>query len=154
MDGFQSKPVNMDKLRRVIRSAVADQTVEIVASALMTPDEPKGADVEGTRELDLVAFDARRAELVDVLGEEDFQELLASFFDDVRVALTELGTCLATGDKDRVDRLLHTVKGAAGNVGLEPVALLAQALRESTFDGGGLQTLSSTVDGFAKRLAA
>jgi CheY-like chemotaxis protein/HPt (histidine-containing phosphotransfer) domain-containing protein len=153
MDGFQSKPVNMDKLRQVIRSAVSSQAVEHVTSAPAPQDAPESA-AGAAREFDLAAFRARRAELVDVLGEDDFQELLASFFDDARDALRELAASMARDDADGIDRLLHVVKGAAGNVGLRSVAELAEKLRKEPLDAGALQHLSATVDICSEHLAA
>jgi signal transduction histidine kinase/CheY-like chemotaxis protein/HPt (histidine-containing phosphotransfer) domain-containing protein len=155
MDGFQSKPVSIEKLRRVILGAASSRTVDIAAVASTGPDVRDRRNARApSGEIDLADFYARRAELVDVLGEDDVQELLASFFNDARAALGALAESLARGDAADIDRLLHTVKGAAGNVGLMPVADLAQQLRETTLDGGALQELSSAVDVCARRLAA
>lgn len=155
MDGFQSKPVSMDKLRRVIDSAAASKVV---------PPQADGPASDAGREdpqtplhspgIDLRAFEARRSELVDILGDEDFEELLEAFFADARAALKELATANIRGDQASIDRLLHTVKGAAGNVGIQPVALLAQELRESPFDQDAMDHLASTIDSFARRLVA
>ena len=155
MDGFQSKPVNIEKLRRVILGAASSGAVDIAPDVLMaTDDHDRRNEGVSSAEIDLADFYSRRAELVDVLGEDDFQELLASFFDDARAALSALAASLARGDGADIDRLLHIVKGAAGNVGLGPVADLAQQLREATLDDGALQELSAAVDVCARRLAA
>lgn len=155
MDGFQSKPINMDKLLRIIRSTTLDRSPEGVASVYTSSDVRDGHEVDGVAQaLDLAAFHSRRAELVDVLGEEDFEELLTSFFDDAHAVLAELGASMERGDRTAIDRLLHTIKGAAGNVGLQPVARLAQSLRDVTFDEGALRDLSVTVDDCARCVAA
>ena len=155
MDGFQSKPVNMEKLRKVIRNAAIAQGVADGGAQLpsITLGQPETQDV-AANELDLTEFDARRKELVEVLGEEDFQELVASFFADAREALKQLASCLEGGDAALTDRLLHTVKGAAGNVGLVNVAALAQRLRESHLDDRGLGELNLSVQQHAEKLAA
>lgn len=155
MDGFQSKPINMDKLLRIIRSTTLDRSAEGVARVSTSSDVRDGVKVDGVAQaLDLAAFHSRRAELVDVLGEEDFEELLTSFFDDAHAVLAELGASMESGDRTAIDRLLHTIKGAAGNVGLQPVGRLAQSLRDVTFDEGALRDLSVTVDDCARCVAA
>lgn len=155
MDGFQSKPVSVDKLREVIRKVAISKDVD---GGLPFPLD-RSLEVHQpasllSSELDLSDFKKRRAELVDVLGEEDFAELVACFFADARAALTELDISLARHDAALTDRVLHTIKGAAGNVGLRHLALLAQRLRESSFDQEDLTMLSSVVDRYALTLAA
>jgi signal transduction histidine kinase/DNA-binding NarL/FixJ family response regulator len=152
MDGFQSKPINMEKLRKVIRNAAHSNGLMARTPVPLAPDVqalgPKA------HEPDMAEFDARRSELVEVLGDDDFQELVISFFADARSALESLAAAVEAEDGAAVDRLLHTLKGAAGNVGLAPVARMAQRFRDTTLDLGGLETLTSEVDLYAVRLAA
>lgn len=155
MDGFQSKPVNMEKLRMIIRSAAATRGIDL--STVLTPAsvvQDQSQPHEPSEQLDLSDFEARRSELVEILGEEDFRELVVSFFADARAALEQLAASVDGGDAKGVDGLLHTVKGAAGNVGLRQVAGLAQRLRESAFDRNGLSELTLAVDQCAQKLAA
>lgn len=155
MDGFQSKPVNMEKLRRIIRStALTRDIVATVPEPVVDVATSADHSLEPIHRLDMADFHARRSELVEVLGEEDFRELVESFFADARAALEQLAKSLHESDAVQVDRLLHTVKGAAGNVGLGGVARLAQGLRESNFDNNALMQLTSTVDQYADMLAA
>ena len=155
MDGFQSKPIKMEKLRRVIQSAAltagVGKATMTFAPALEETTQHLAHDLQ---DIDLRGFEARRTELVDVLGEEDFAELLTSFFADAEAALKELATSVGSGDATQIDRLLHTVKGAASNVGLAPVAQLAQQLREKPFDRSALQNLESVVSDCSRKLAA
>jgi HPt (histidine-containing phosphotransfer) domain-containing protein len=84
-----------------------------------------GLGIEGLDE-------ARHAELVDALGEDVFQELVESFFDDATGLMDELNEALRKNDPEKIDRVLHTIKGAASNVGLNDLAVKANALRSQT----------------------
>lgn len=153
MDGFQSKPINVEKLRRIVDSVV------VQGSAADTPIvvEPGARPPVTERKMpspDFLAFESRRAELVEVLGEEDFSELMDSFFADARAALSDLARVVETGEVSGTDRLLHTMKGAAGNVGLLHVAQAAQRMRETDFDREALEKLTAVIDDCAEMLAA
>ncbi|MBX9459309.1 MAG: response regulator [Rhizobium sp.] len=154
MDGFQSKPVSMDKLRRVILGAVPSGSIEprddVPGSEAVRAD----SDARNIVPIDLSAFEARRAELVDVLGEDDFSELLEAFFLDARSVLGELVKTVGSDDAPAIDHLLHTLKGAAANVGLQPIASMAQAMRGKPFRPAQLDILRGAVDTYAGRLAA
>jgi signal transduction histidine kinase/CheY-like chemotaxis protein/HPt (histidine-containing phosphotransfer) domain-containing protein len=154
MDGFQSKPVSIEKLRRVIRSATAGRTIATPSREQPLPAAAATAGMTSVAgQLDLSAFEERRAELVSILGEEDFRELVDAFFSDARSALETLAADLESGRAEATDRLLHTIKGAAGNVGLQPVARLAQTMRDMPFDREALTTLAATVDRYSEALA-
>ncbi len=141
MKGFESKPVTLERLKKMIAHATSS-TRETVPTAATTTAPQKlelpevdlvdmplqsmpGLGIEGLDE-------ARHAELVDALGEDVFQELVESFFDDATGLMDELNEALRKNDPERVDRVLHTIKGAAFNVGLNDLALRANALRSQT----------------------
>lgn len=154
MDGFQSKPISMEKLRRIIQGAAANYTVEIPSPA---PFEPAttltGESVEVKQVADLSSFSQRKAELVEILGEEDFSELLDAFFDDAAQVLKTLARICQTGDFNESDRTLHTLKGAAANVGLQPIADLAQTLRSRSLQMPDVDRLKDKVDEFRLAVA-
>ncbi|MFB2553525.1 ATP-binding protein [Ensifer soli] len=140
MTGFQSKPVTMQQLRAVIGALDAG-----------APDLPAA---EAEREPVDQAFERRRAEIVDVLGEEMFSELLTSFFDDADALFSQLRSALATDDRSGTDRLLHSLKGAASSVGLQEVADRSQSLRHASLSAPALDALHDTVTRYKQRLAA
>lgn len=138
MKGFEAKPVTLERLRKMI--AHATSTARETAPAPATTTAPQKLELP---DLDLTALplqsmpglgiegldEARHAELVDALGEDVFQELVESFFDDATGLLDELNQALRRNDSEKIDRVLHTIKGAASNVGLNDLAVKANALR-------------------------
>lgn len=70
--------------------------------------------------------------MVDALGEDGFIELMDSFFDDAAHLLKALHEALTNGDDEARDRVLHTLKGASSNVGLQRVADACQSIRCGT----------------------
>lgn len=124
MTGFESKPLSLARLESIVRSA-------------MSHDAPSAQGVAGALEQQAVLrpvdklrrnrFQARRDEIVEVLGEESFAELIGSFFKDGREIIDELVAATRRGES--TDALLHTLKGAAANVGFDDLAAQAEALR-------------------------
>jgi signal transduction histidine kinase/HPt (histidine-containing phosphotransfer) domain-containing protein len=115
MSDFQSKPLTLAQLAAIIRQQKP--------AAGTSPDPMPDSTVND-----------RRRELVEVLGEEAFAELLDSFFSDAVSILSGLANALRDNDPKNLDRMLHTLKGAASNVGLQDIADRAQRLRETTLD--------------------
>jgi two-component system, sensor histidine kinase len=97
---------------------------------------------------------ARKAELVDALGEEIFDELLESFFNDARDLLADAAASLNSDDTAEWDKALHTLKGAAANVGFKHVAELAQQLREEKLNRDRFEILTAMVANQQRHLAA
>ena len=129
MSDFQSKPLTLAQLAAVI----AQQKTGDVA-ALRSP-------VDDASDINL-----RQKELTDVLGEDGFAELLDSFFSDAASILGELSLALKDGDARSLDRMLHSLKGAASNVGLQDIADRAQRLREVPVDTNELLDIKRAVD--------
>ena len=100
------------------------------------------------------AFELRKAEIVDALGEADFAELLDTFFDDAQRILNDLRAALNDNATEEIDRLLHTLKGAAGNVGFTDIASVSQRLREERLDKTKLRFLSDALSTHQQELAA
>ena len=113
---------------------------------------PKSAS-DGRTDINIEGFERRRAEIVDVLGEEAFEELLADFFDDAASVLSQLLRSAAGQETTGNDRLLHTLKGAAANVGLTEIAALSDSLRSMAVTDGDIRRLSELVETRKRRLA-
>lgn len=145
MSDFQSKPVTMTQLRSII-ARTRKITKEQASSSDFTPETVSTTDSD--------AFAARRAEMVEALGEDVFHELLASFFHDAAGVLAHLRGALAEGDEKKSDHLLHTLKGAAASVGLTEVASKTQEFRTSVLTAGRIQDLERIVKDNQKRYAA
>lgn len=167
MVGFESKPITMDRLRAVLSDYAgivteAAQTInpepvaepvperlllpEGIAAPGALPDSFDGGEIEG---LDA----ARQDELVDALGEEIFAELISSFFDDAVDLVAELRGIMA-GEGGDLDRVLHTIKGAAVNIGLNGIAERAHALRAGTPDREAIEGLNGEIQLMKQKLVA
>nr|WP_252192938.1 ATP-binding protein [Rhizobium sp. CSW-27] len=96
----------------------------------------------------------RRQEIIDVLGEDGFQELLDAFFEDAAEILTGLAACMRSGDRSQLDPLLHALKGSASNVGLMDISELAQALRHREPETDEIERLTRLVKAAHASLAA
>lgn len=154
MVGFESKPVTMERLRAVIATTAAgpEPHVEPSTQELESMEEELNpfAGIE-----ELVGFDeARQVELLDALGEDVFRELMETFFTDADQLIDELHHVVAKGETAAVDRVLHTIKGAAVNVGLQGIADRAHGLRQSVPTAADIQALSGEIEFMKTKLVA
>ncbi|PZU82786.1 MAG: hybrid sensor histidine kinase/response regulator [Shinella sp.] len=161
MAGFESKPVTMERLRNVISSLNETLVTEFVEAAaddddgLPDPVLLGAVDLPGLPQLCPAGLDeARYAELVDALGEDVFQELVESFFDDASALIGELHGALRSRDVNHIDRVLHTIKGAAVNVGLTEIAGKANALREQQPTTVDVEMLNNEIETMKFKLVA
>ena len=76
------------------------------------------------------------------------------FLPDAREILDSLPAALAEADPVVIDRMLHTLKGAAVNIGLNDVASLANAMRRSPPNAAGLETLANKINAHKRLLVA
>ena len=84
----------------------------------------------------------RRAELVEAFGDEGLKELDDSFFADMAGILLDLHSALAAHDTSSADRALHSIKGAAANLGFNQLATFAEQARnrsDSTNVAAGIE---------------
>jgi HPt (histidine-containing phosphotransfer) domain-containing protein len=97
-------------------------------------------------------FDA--AYLRDLLdGDETLvAEMLAQFADEVEEYLAEIRQALAGGDAGSAQRLLHTIKGGAGNIGAPRLRSLAAGLEGRIRSGEALQSLAGELPAFETAL--
>ncbi len=160
MTGFESKPVTMERLRNVLSSLNETLVADFVDTpaddgALPDPVLLEGLNIPGLQQLCPDGLDeARYSELVDALGEDVFQELVESFFDDASALIGELHGALESRDAEHVDRVLHTIKGAAVNVGLKEIAGKANALREQQPTTADVEMLNNEIETMKFKLVA
>jgi two-component system, sensor histidine kinase len=164
MQGFESKPVTLERLKQMIAFATTPDRgtsdapqpgpkAPLERFELPEPDMTMplqalpGLGIEGLDE-------ARHAELVEALGEEVFQELVESFFSDAEELLAELDEALRKRDPEKRDRVLHTIKGAASNVGLNDLAVKAHALRHQPPEQADIDMLGEEIQALKFKLVA
>ena len=146
MSGFRSKPVSIVVLRALL--------------AEFAPGEPRSAGVIVDRTpLPAISapsdvFDQRKAEIVDALGEEVFQELLQTFFTDATRILADLHEAMARGEAHQIKRILHTLNGAAVNVGFNDIAAVSNRLSAEAPSADHIDELTSAIRERRTALAA
>jgi signal transduction histidine kinase/CheY-like chemotaxis protein len=136
MNAFLPKPVERDDLVAVLLG------LERGGAA-----RPRPAAVDGARG---EAVNRRRIDaLVRELGPEDTAFLLDAFATDAAGLLADLSAALEGGDAELARRSLHTLKGAAANVGFDDMSQRAAALMASLPDPdvGALGELMMAITG-------
>lgn len=144
MTGFRSKPISL----AMLRSLLSDPAL-IAGSQRNRASPPPAITATKTDH-----FDQRRTEIVEALGEDTFQELLITFFDDASVLLRGLYDALGNGEQANVDKLLHTLKGAAASVGLSDIADVSQRLRIAGPTVGNIDDLTTAIHKIKRSMAA
>ena len=148
MAGFHAKPISIAMLHRLILDTGRQipQALPVLRPATATAEPSSSV---GTDPVEL-----RRQEIAAVLGEEAFGELLDAFFEDAVDLMAGLRSALSEGRDKDMDPLLHTLKGAASNIGLVDIAETSQALRKVKLSGDDLEMLTHKLTDARQRLAA
>lgn len=147
MNGFETKPMSLARLRALLIGAGA-RSIDDVDEQKADGSSDQSADTSGGLDA------ARRDELVEALGEDIFSELLDSFFNDSVGLLSDLRAALAENDSDAADHALHTIKGAAANVGFRDISEIAENMRSALADTDALDRLETTINQEKAALAA
>lgn len=160
MNGFESKPVSMARMAELI----AERTPEPVLDRPLVPPaaprierEPKVKAHGGEEAVDVAApaglsavemSNKRMRELVDVVGQEGFDQLFSSFTMDAALLLSDLREAMAMSDAKLADRALHSLKGSAANLGFVELATFADEARKLQLD----EDLVDRIDGEIARV--
>lgn len=78
------------------------------------------------------------------LEEDEYRELIELFVMSGGSDFDSLQTALAAGDAETVMRRAHTIKGAAGNLGLKDVSAVAKVIEDRAMKNN-LSNLDQTV---------
>jgi signal transduction histidine kinase/CheY-like chemotaxis protein len=141
MRGFEPKPITMNRLHALLAGNMPLSG---------TPDDA----VKDRHDTATTVDTDRRMELIDALGEDVFEELLETFFNDADALLKDLRACLAKGDAAAIDAVLHTMKGAAANVGFGAIARFADGLRRKAVGADNATALEIMINSSREKLAA
>lgn len=112
MNEFLSKPVTRAKLQAML----AQFAIGEPAPAALPPPDPAMPAIDA----------AQQQSLIDELGQEQFDELLAQFVVDA----TELMADIEAVDQDTRIRAMHTIKGMGRTLGLVAIAELADTAEQ------------------------
>ncbi len=129
MSAFQSKPITVARLAAILEG--------------LGPRPPAASPAQTTA----AGPNPRQTEIIEVLGQDTFDELLDTFFADAVLILSSISTALHDDDTKNLDRMLHSLKGAASNVGFQDIADMAQRLRQAPLiNPGELLVIMSAVN--------
>lgn len=123
MNDFLTKPIERAGVKAVLDRFSSETPQAPGAEPLLTvkPQEDAAPRLDG------VNIKRVRA-LVTELGAEDTEFLLRSFVGEASSLLSELSEALGNGDPAAAKRALHTLKGAAANIGFDGLSQQAFAL--------------------------
>jgi CheY-like chemotaxis protein len=124
MDDYVSKPVTSDALA-VVFERWRPQAVQPTVSAAAKIDGPT---------IDPLVFDGLR-----VLSDEDdpgfLSRIIGHFLADTPIRLTTLGTACRKGRAEDVQRIAHSLKGSASNLGALGLARMCDQVALAARDG-------------------
>ncbi|MBX3577041.1 MAG: response regulator [Rhizobiaceae bacterium] len=127
MDGFEVKPISSDRLASMLAGFGLRRNRHDMATS-------EAADGSSAPTQDATRDEQRVNELLDALGEDGFRDLLDIFFADAATLLSDLHRSLASHDLELFDRTLHSLKGAASNLGYFGFAAMVEGLRAERLD--------------------
>ncbi|NKX65768.1 response regulator [Labrenzia sp. 5N] len=145
MNAFESKPVTFQRLATILREyGPSDTSAEGTTDLPTSPGSPEPTEQRHAAQSDAATpnanvvrlageekGDTRRAELRGELGDEIFHSLVNDFFENADTLVVQVTEAASSGDAESYDRLLHTLKGAADNLGFTTLSKTADALRTS-----------------------
>jgi PAS domain S-box-containing protein len=153
MNDHLSKPIDPDALYRTLGKWVRGTTVERpVKVKEMAVAESESAI--GQKHDDLPLLDGINVEagLKRVLGNrKTYRKVLLRFFEDLQDADEAMKKLVSAGKYHEAQMLVHTIKGAGGNLGAEALQGAAGTL-EAWFKGGGKGLPASEFAAFSREL--
>ncbi|MGE5517533.1 MAG: response regulator [Bacteroidota bacterium] len=133
MDDYISKPIDRRKL-----AALLDKWQALIAGGAPQAGEAAAEPCAPAAVSDLapaLVDEAVRAELTDVLGEDELRMLWGKLLDDMPGYFKRLDDAIAHGESATAATTAHTVKGAALNLGLIALGETAKTLEFAARDG-------------------
>jgi CheY-like chemotaxis protein len=148
MDDHLSKPIDPNLLFETVArfyKSVAPPAGASTSGPAMAATTPEAFDLPAIAELDA------RDGLSRVAGNRNlYLKLLRQFVEHQGPAPSQIGTALSQGDLALAERLAHTLKGVAGNIGARAVQAAAGALEKLIRD----RASSDEVESARQQLAA
>jgi len=145
MNDHVSKPIDPDNLFSTLMRWVRPQpksAPESQAPAKKTGDEVLLPEITGINLVDGLKRVAGNRRL--------YRDLLGQFADKQGDAAAQISAALKGGDQKLAERIAHTVKGVAGNIGISGVQTAAQKLEKAIREGH--DSVPALLDEFATTL--
>ncbi|MBL8572891.1 MAG: response regulator [Hyphomicrobiaceae bacterium] len=137
MDEFVTKPIDRAKLEAVLARKFERHSA-ILGDLAERPSGP--APVAAADDLDAATIVAEGREMREMLagelGADRVDTLYQLFWSEADTMMAALPEMIARNDTITVDRLLHTIKGSAGNLGFATLARVAESLRDRPLPEG------------------
>jgi PAS domain S-box-containing protein len=125
MDDYIPKPLDQRALAATLSPWLANRPAGVPPAG----SEDAALEENKMAPLPAVDRDAYNA-LRDMLGEEDFSAVIEAFIQSVSSILDEMGQAQEAGDMTTLERLAHSTKSAAANVGAKTLSALARQTEE------------------------
>ncbi|NTV90371.1 MAG: response regulator [Clostridiales bacterium] len=125
MDGYLSKPIDFGDMLRCIEEALGSK-----ASATAAPKTPDtGKPISAFKSMKAASI----SRLTDEIGFDavEAEEIFATFIAQINSAITNIKSCLEKNDFVEPGRLIHQIKGTAGNIGIVSVQKLAEEFEQA-----------------------
>jgi len=145
MNDHVSKPIDPDNLFSTLMRWAKPRPEHIVKSQttlVKAPDEVILPEIAGINIADGLKRVAGNRRL--------YRDLLGQFADKQGDAAVQISAALKSGDEKLAERIAHTVKGVAGNIGITEVQATAQKLEKAIREGHN--SIPALLDEFATLL--
>jgi signal transduction histidine kinase/CheY-like chemotaxis protein len=123
MNDHVDKPIDPDELFRVLLRCIkrggGATTAKAMAASEISQTAPKNSDVDT---FEISGIDTKAALRRTGGSRRRYESLLSRFADSQAQAVQEIRNALAAGDIPTAERIAHSLKGAAGNLGATPLA--------------------------------
>jgi PAS domain S-box-containing protein len=131
MDDYVPKPVNREELEAVLERHVSPQESSQTATqaSISIRDDDWTAPDGDEAILDESVLAALR-ELQDVDEPDILEELIGLFLEDAPLQIAALRECVKDGMAPAAERIAHTLKGSAGNMGATRMAAVCSELED------------------------
>lgn len=143
MNGFECKPITFQRLAALIRE-FSTSDARSSTPVLPHPASRTAVSAQSARPAD--TGEKRREELMEEFGADTYEELAAAFFENAEALLQTVEAASPTNDGQARDAALHTLMGAAENLGFCELARTARGLRGHNGTAGQHLRLRADLD--------
>ena len=136
MNDHVSKPIDPDALFSTLLKWAEPKPKSAAEPVTVSPSQTASAKSAGEVALPQIAGVNLAAGLNRVAGNRNlYVKLLSQFVSQQAGAATQISAALDAGDRKLAERIAHTVKGVAGNLGISDVQSAAQNLEKGIREG-------------------
>jgi CheY-like chemotaxis protein len=137
MNDYIAKPINPDVLYSTLLKWVKFSARPQLADIVPTEESIRHEDMQTVPELD--GLDVEEA-LIRMGGDSNlYRRILVRFHESQGDVIAKLRRSLADADRETVQYIAHTLKGAAGNVGAAQIRDMAAELEHTMASGGDIR---------------